>query len=143
MKLQFLRKYRYFYFFNTDQARKLLNSYFIDNFSYRTNIGCCSMSISLFQLISNKKLLSYFVGLVFNSVISFEKVLVCTSLKALCTLFFIKFLFFRQMISLQKLWKMCFISSIKLFLFLRYLNFCNFFPYFPHFPDSKGQIEVE
>ena len=42
-------------------------------------------------------------------------------------LFFIKFLFFHQMIGLQKLWKMFFISSKKLFLFLRYSNFCNFF----------------
>ena len=33
---------------------------------------------------------------------------------------FIKFLFFHQMIALQKLWKMFFISSKKLFSFLRY-----------------------
>ena len=38
---------------------------------------------------------------------------------------------FRQMIALQKLWKMFFISSKKLFSFLRYLNFCIFvFPSF-------------
>ena len=36
------------------------------------------------------------------------------------------------MIALQKLWKMFFISSKKLFSFSRYSNFCNFFPYFPH-----------
>ena len=56
---------------------------------------------------------------------------------------FIKFLFFQQMIALQKLWKVFFISSKKLLLFLRYSNFYNFFPSFPHFPDSKGQMEVE
>ena len=39
------------------------------------------------------------------------------------------------MIALQKLWKMFFISSRKLFSFLRYLNFCIFvFPLF--FPVS-------
>ena len=37
---------------------------------------------------------------------------------------FIKFLFFYQMIALQKLWKMLFISSKKLFLFSRYSIFC-------------------
>ena len=37
---------------------------------------------------------------------------------------FIKFSFFHQMIALQKLWKMLFISSKKLFSFPRYSNFC-------------------
>ena len=37
---------------------------------------------------------------------------------------FIKFLFFHQMIALQKLWKMLFISSKKLFSFSRYSIFC-------------------
>ena len=37
---------------------------------------------------------------------------------------FIKSLFFHQMIALQKLWKMLFISSKKLFLFSRYSFFC-------------------
>ena len=62
---------------------------------------------------------------------------------SLYPLFFIKFLFFDQMIGLLKLWKMFFISSEKLFSFSRYSNFCNFFPSFPHFPDSKRQMEVE
>ena len=44
------------------------------------------------------------------------------------------FLFFHQMIALQKLWKILFISSKKLFFFSRYLNFCIFFQSFPHFP---------
>ena len=56
---------------------------------------------------------------------------------------FIKFLFLHQMIPLQKLWKMFFISSQKLFSFSRYSIFCNFSPSFPNFPDSKGQMEVE
>ena len=33
-------------------------------------------------------------------------------------------LFFHQMIALQKLWKMLFVSSKKLFSFMRYSNFC-------------------
>ena len=47
------------------------------------------------------------------------------------------FYFFYQMIALQKLWKVFFISSKKLFPFSRYSNFYNFFPFFPHFPDKK------
>ena len=37
---------------------------------------------------------------------------------------FIKCLFFHQMIALQQLWKMLFISSEKLYLLSRYSNFC-------------------
>ena len=38
---------------------------------------------------------------------------------------------FHQMIAIQKLWKIFFISSKKLFLFLRYLDFCiSIFPSF-------------
>ena len=48
-----------------------------------------------------------------------------------------------QVIVLQKLWTMFFISSKKLFSFLGYSNFCNFSHSFPYFPDSKGQMEVE
>ena len=48
-------------------------------------------------------------------------------------------LFFYQMIGLQKLWKMCFISSKKLFSFSRYSDFCNFFP----FHTFQIQMEVE
>ena len=66
-----------------------------------------------------------------------------SSLESLCLLFSIKFLFFHQMLGLQKLWKMLFISSKRLFSFLRYSIFRNFCPSFPHFPDSKVQMEVE
>ena len=52
------------------------------------------------------------------------------SLKLVSTIF-IKFLFFHQMIALQKLWKMFFISSKKLFSFSRYSNFVFLsFPFF-------------
>ena len=61
----------------------------------------------------------------------------------LVSAFFIKFLFFHQNIALQKLWKMFFVSSKKLFSFSRYSDFCIFSSSFPHFPDSKRQMEVE
>ena len=65
------------------------------------------------------------------------------SLKLVSVIFYQIFIFFNQMIALQKLWKVFFISSKKLFLFSRYSIFCNFFTSFPHFPDTKGQMEVE
>ena len=48
---------------------------------------------------------------------------------------FYQIFIFHQMIAFQKLWKMFFISSKKLFLFSRYLNFCIFvFPsFFPRY----------
>ena len=64
-------------------------------------------------------------------------------LQSLCPLFLIKFLFIHQMTALQKLRKVFFISSKKLFSFSRYSNFCHFSPSFPHFPDTKGQREVK
>ena len=51
--------------------------------------------------------------------------------------------FFHEMITHQKLQKMLFISSRKLFSFSRYSNVCNFFPSCPHIPDSKEQMEME
>ena len=63
--------------------------------------------------------------------------------KACVRYFLSNFYFFYQMTTLQKLWKVFFISSKKLFLFSRYSIFCNFLTSFPHFPDIKGQMEVE
>ena len=63
-------------------------------------------------------------------------------LKLVCTIFYQIFIF-DQVIALQKLWKMFFISSKKLFFSSKYSIFCKCFPSFPHFPDSKGQMEVE
>ena len=52
------------------------------------------------------------------------------SLKFVSAIFYQIFIF-HQMIALQKLWKIVFISSKKLFSFERYLNFCIFvFPSF-------------
>ena len=47
------------------------------------------------------------------------------------------------MIALQKLQKVFFILSKKLFSFLIYSIFCIFPASFPHFPDKTGQMEVE
>ena len=52
-----------------------------------------------------------------------------------CVCYFLSLYIFHQMIALQKLWKMFFIWSKKLFSFSRYSNFCIFvFPSF--FPVS-------
>ena len=49
------------------------------------------------------------------------------------------FLFFHQMITFEKLWKMLFILSKKLFSFLRYSDFCEFFLSFPDFLIQKNK----
>ena len=61
---------------------------------------------------------------------------------------FYQIFIFHQMIAFQKLWQMFFISSKKLFSFLRYLSFCIFvFP--PFFPvgycfrrSSKKNLQI-
>ena len=52
------------------------------------------------------------------------------------------FIFYKKK-AFQKLWKMLFISSKKLFLLSRYSIFRNFFPSFSHFPNSKGQTKLK
>ena len=47
------------------------------------------------------------------------------------------------LIAFQKLWKMLFISSKKLFSFWKYSNFCNILSPFPRFADAKGQLKLE
>ena len=49
----------------------------------------------------------------------------CLDLKLVSAIFYHVYIF-HQSIALQKLWKMFFISSAKLFLFSRYSNFCIF-----------------
>ena len=65
-----------------------------------------------------------------NSDIASPQHFIDKMLKACVRYFFIKFLFFHQMIGFPKLWRMLFISSKKLSSFSRYSNFCNFFPFF-------------
>ena len=70
--------------------------------------------------------------------LKFRYLFICMSLKLMSAIFYQIFIF-HQMIALQKLWKMLFISSKKLFSFLRYLNFCiSFFPSF--FPVSQIKL---
>ena len=79
---------------------------------------------------SNTGIRNNLVVLLIAKINIFKQQLTCyqwESLKQLLKLvsaIFIKFLFFQQMIALQKLWKMLFISSKKFFLFSRYSNFC-------------------
>ena len=61
-------------------------------------------------------------------------------LKLVSAIFYEIFIF-HQMVALQKLWKKFFISSKKLFSFLRYLNFCIFV--FPAFSLSAIALEVD
>ena len=61
---------------------------------------------------------------------SLQQIYILYTLKLVSTIF-IKFLFFHQMTALQKLRKMLFISSKKLFSFSRYSNFCiSILPFF-------------
>ena len=62
-------------------------------------------------------------------------------IKSFCPLFFIIFLFFHQMIALQKLWKMFSISSKNLFSFSRYSNFCIFFSTLSRF-ERTNESEI-
>ena len=79
---------------------------------------------------SNTGIRNNLVVLLIAKINIFKQQLTCyqwESLKQLLKLvsaIFINFLFFQQMIALQKLWKMLFISSKKFFLFSRYSNFC-------------------
>ena len=47
------------------------------------------------------------------------------------------------LIAFQKLWKMPFLSSKKLFLFSKYSNFCNIWSPFPHFAIQKDNWSCE
>ena len=116
-----------FYNFVLRKEPRALILYIVFNFAFRSSFKQNARYKYLFIISWN----------------NYKLKLIHVALSSLCPLFFIKFLFFHQMIGLQKLWKMFFISSKKLFPFSRYSNFCNFFPSFPHIPDSKGQMEVE
>ena len=55
---------------------------------------------------------------------------------------FYQIFIFHQIVALQKLWKMFFISSKKLFSFLRYSNFCIFI-FLSFFSLSAIALEVD
>ena len=95
-----------------------------------------SIAILKFRKIHRKSpLMLYVVELQYWPVKKTPSLVFAKSLKLTSAVFF---LFFHQ-----KLWKILFISSKKLFLFSRYSNVCNLFPSFPHFPDSKGCMKLE
>ena len=71
--------------------------------------------------------------------VRFHQIYILIGSLKLVSAFFIKFLFFHQMIGLQNLWKMFFIWSKNLFSFLRYPNFCNFSLPFHTFEIQKGK----
>ena len=75
------------------------------------------------------------------NILKFRLGCTCSHVAGVAPIFYEIFIFSSN--DLQKLWKMFFISSKKLFSFSRYSSFCNLFPSFPHSPDSKGQMEVE
>ena len=54
-----------------------------------------------------------------------------------------KFLFFHQMVALQKLSKSFLFQQKSSFRPRDFQIFLFFLPSFPHFPDSKGQMELE
>ena len=58
-----------------------------------------------------------------------------------CVHYFLSNFYFYQMIALQKLWEMFFISSKKLCSFLRYSNFCNFSLPFHTFQIQKDKCK--
>ena len=62
----------------------------------------------------------------------------CSKLKLVSAIFYQIFVF-HQMIAHQKLWKVFFISSKKLFSFSRYSNFCNFSLPFHTFQIQKDK----
>ena len=70
--------------------------------------------------------LPYNLQILENYIVSRNYVFRLHIAKNLCLLFFTRVLFFYQMIALQKLWQMFFISSKELFSSSRYLNFCTF-----------------
>ena len=75
---------------------------------------------------------------VFISSVSRKNFNVLKNLK-LVSAFFYQIFIFHQMIALQKLWKMFFISSKKLFSFSRYSSFCIFFlSFFPVIHCFRG-----
>ena len=62
-------------------------------------------------------------------------------MSSLIKAFFYQIFIFHQIIAIQKLWKMFFISSKKLFSFSRYSNFCIFA--FPSFFPLLSAIALE
>ena len=107
-------------FFILIMVRSLENNYFL----MRTKLGC--LQYMLRHVLTSWRLEIFILTrkYCYDWKQSLFKMNACSdSLKLVSTLF-INFLFFKQAITLQKLWKMLFISPKTLFSFSRYSNFC-------------------
>ena len=116
----------------------------------RVNIQYFSNSKGQYSIFSNSKgqysILYKFQGSIFNtSQIPRVNIQNLTNSQLLLFLIYIKacvHFFYHQMIALQKLWKMFFISSKELFSFSRYSIFCvSIFPFF--FSLSAIALEID
>ena len=105
---------------------------------FRLKIGIWRFGISIivtslfsfFETWNNEKLY-------FAAYFKTEAVVRKCSLKLASAIFY-QIVIFQQMIALQKLWKMFFISSKKLFSFSRYSSFCIFV--FPSFSPCQSLL---
>ena len=123
-------------------------------FDYFSINFCCNRIKEMVKFISNFVFFSYKCMIYFQT--AWCKNLGCAKSKAnfipchilkdfiyflekdskACVCFFYQIFIFHQMIALQKLWKMFFISSKNLFSFLQYSNFCIFVLSSHFFPIS-------
>ena len=85
--------------------------------------------VSIYLTLSTRKSVASCTNINGHNFLSKQEFFMKLTLK-LVSIFYQIFIF-NQMIALQKLWKMFFVSSKKLFSFLRYSNFCiSVFPSF-------------
>ena len=85
---------------------------------------------SIYLTLSMRKSMTSCANINGDNFLSKQEFFMKLTLKLMSAIFYQIFIF-NQMIALQKLWKMFFISSKKLFSFLRYSSFCiSVFPSF-------------
>ena len=104
------------------------------------NFIMTELEIKVVDSLFKDGLLKFYICYVDNFVTFIKKtdiVNVLSKLKA-CFCYFYQIFVFHQMITLQKLWKMFFSSSKKLFSFLRYSIFCIFL--FSSFSPSRSLL---
>ena len=86
----------------------------MDLYEKNINLKCSSWDLNIIDIVINLTI----------------DIVACYTLKLVSNIFYQIFVF-PPNVALQKLRKMFFISSKKLFSFSRYSNFCIFFPSFP------------
>ena len=97
----------------------------------------CNATKSRFKF-QNQTTKRFFIEF-FTKFVVFMLFVIIAILELVSAIFYQFFFFFHQMKALQKLWKMFFISSKKLFLFLRYSHFCIFSLPFHTFQTLKNK----